>query len=173
MRREEKAQYIEKLQSALSDAEVIVTTRFTGIGVESLNKLRNDLRASGGSYRVVKNTLLRRAVNDTDMAPLVEGLKGPVALAYSSSNPVETAKALKAFSKENALLVIEGGIMSGRALSAADIDALAELPSLDQLRAQMLALLQAVPQQLLRVLQAPSRDFVGVLEARRREQEEA
>jgi large subunit ribosomal protein L10 len=96
-----------------------------------------------------------------------------VALAYSSSNAVETAKALKAFSKTNELLVIEGGILSGRTLSAGDIDALAELPSLDQLRGQFLGLLEAVPQKLLRVLQAPSRDFVGVLEARRRQQDEA
>ena len=173
MRREEKAQYIENLQAALADAEVIVTTRFQGIGVESLNQLRSNLRASGASYKVVKNTLLRRALSDTDMAPLAEGLKGPVALAYSSTNPVETAKALNEFSKDNELLVIEGGIMAGRALTAADVEALAKLPSLDQLRGQFLGLLQAVPQQLLRVLQAPSRDLVGVLDARRRQQEEA
>ena len=173
MRREEKAQYIENLQSALSTAQVIVTTRFQGIGVEDLNELRSQLRASGASYKVVKNTLLRRAVNDTDMAPISDGLKGPVALAFNDSNAVETAKALKAFNKTNKLLVIEGGLLSGRTISADDIDALAELPSLDQLRGQFLGLLQAVPQQLLRVLQAPSRDFVGVLEARRRQQEEA
>lgn len=173
MRREEKAQYIENLQAALSDAQVIVTTRFQGIGVESLNQLRSELRASGASYRVVKNTLLRRAIADTDNAPILEGLKGPVALAYSNTNPVETAKTLQAFNKTNELLVIEGGILSGRTLSAEDIDALAKLPSLDQLRGQFLGLMQAVPQKLLRVLQAPSRDFVGVLDARRRQQEDA
>lgn len=173
MIREEKAQYIENLATELSNAQVIVTTRFQGIGVDSLNILRSDLRASGASYKVVKNTLLRRAVEGTDKAPIVDGLKGPVALAYSATNAVETAKALKAFSKKNDLLVIEGGLMSGRVLSADDISALADLPSLDQLRGQFLGLLQAVPQKLLRVLQAPSRDFVGVLEARRRQQEEA
>ena len=167
MRPEEKAQYVENLEAALSTAQVIVKTRFQGIDANDINELRSQLRTAGASYRVVKNSLLRRVVNDTDMAPLADGLKGPIALAYAEANAVDTAKALKAFGKTNKLLVIEGGLLSGKTLSADDVEALAELPSLDQLRGKLLGLLQAVPQKLLGVLQAPARDFVGVLEARR------
>jgi large subunit ribosomal protein L10 len=172
VRREEKVKYVESLQAELSNAQVVVKTRFQGIGVESLNQLRSELRASGASYRVVKNTLLRLAVRDTDLAPLADDLKGPIALAYSTTNAVDTAKALKTFSKTQKLLLIDGGMLSGKTLSAEDVDALAKLPSLDQLRGQFLSLLQAVPQKFLRVLQAPSRDLVGVLEARRHQLDE-
>ncbi len=173
MNRQEKIEYVEGLKRDLESAELILLTRFTGLDVPSMTEFRAKLREVGTSYRVVKNTLLRRAAEGTPCEDLVADLKGPVAIAFTGGDAVCAAKAVTDFAKVSEHLVVEAGLLSGKALLPDQVKAIAELPSLDQLRAQLLATMLAVPQKLLRVLSAPARDLVGVLEARKRALEEA
>lgn len=167
-----KKAYVADLEENVLGSDLILKTRFTGLDVAKMTALRTTVREVGGGYKVVKNTLLRRAAADTPAAAIAEDLKGPVALAYTSGDPVALAKALSDFAKDTEVFEIEGGLLSGKPMSTEDVTALASLPSMEQLRAQFLGVLQAVPQKLLRVLQAPSRDLVGVLAARQRALEE-
>jgi len=173
LRRETKQEYIAGLKEQLLDSQFVLRTRFTGLDVSSMTALRANLRNSGTGYKVVKNTLLRLAVEGTQYESLVEDLKGPIALAFSSEDPVATAKVLTEFAKDAECFTLEQAVLDGKALSASDIETLAELPSMDVLRAQFLGLLQSVPQKFLGVLEAPGRELVGVLAARQRELEEA
>ena len=173
MNREEKIAYVETLKEGLSSAQIVLRTRFTGLSVSRMTELRKNLRDAGVRYRVVKNTLLRRAVEGTEYESLVEDLKGPIALAYSSEDVVGVAKTLTDFAKDEELFLVENGVLSGKALSAADVVSLASLPSKDQLRGQFLSVLQSVPRNLLGVMQAPSRDLLGVLNARKDSLEDA
>ena len=173
MRREEKIAYVESLRESLSGAQIVLRTRFTGLSVPRITELRKSLREAGVRYRVVKNTLLRHAVEGTEFESLVRDLKGPIALAFSSGDAVGVAKALTEFAKDEEIFKVENGVLSGKELSAADVVSLAALPGKDQLRAQFLSLLQSVPRDLMGVMQAPSRDMLGVLNARKESLEDA
>ncbi len=173
MRKEEKTEYVAELRDALSGSQIVLRTRYQGLDVAKMTALRKDLREKGVRYKVVRNTLLRRAVEGTDYEPLVRDLKGPIALAFTEEDAVVTAKALTDFAKDEDLFTVDGGVLDGKELDASQIQSLASLPGKDQLRAQLLCLLQTVPQRLLGVLQAPARDMVGVIEARRKNLEEA
>jgi large subunit ribosomal protein L10 len=132
-----------------------------------MTSLRRKVRHTGARYQVVKNNLLKLAVEGTYLESLVEDLKGPIALAYASEDVVGVAKALSEVAEDLEVFQVEGGVLSGKAIQASSIEALSKLPSKDALRAQLLGLLESVPRNLLGVLQAPSRDMLGVLSARK------
>ena len=167
MRREEKETYVEELRQSLLDAQIIVRTRFTGVNAGEMTELRSKVRHTGARYQVVKNNMLKLAVAGTHLESLVEDLKGPIALAYASEDVVGVAKALSEVAKDLEVFQVEAGVLSGKAIEASSVEALAKLPSKDALRAQLLGLLESVPRTLLGVLQAPSRDMLGVLNARK------
>jgi large subunit ribosomal protein L10 len=173
VRKEEKTQYVDELREAMKGSQIVLRTRYSGLNVAKMSALRKQLSESGVRYKVVRNTLLRRAVEGTDYEPLVRDLKGPIALAFTEEDAVATAKVLTDFAKGEEVFSIDIGVLDGKELSAAQIQSLASLPGKDQLRAQLLSLLQTVPQRLLGVLQAPARDMVGVIEARRKNLDEA
>jgi large subunit ribosomal protein L10 len=141
MNRQQKEQAISELREDLDGVAVVVVTDYCGLDVAKLVELRRQLRAESVDYRVVKNTLAKLAIEGTDMEFLSDHLQGPVALAWSSDDPVAPAKVLSKFIKENEQLEIKAGYLAGKELDLAGIKAFAELPSMDEFRAKFLSVL--------------------------------
>ncbi len=173
MRKEEKQQIAEDLRDRFSKVAIIVLTDYKGLNVTAMNDLRRKLRAEEIEYQVVKNTLLTRASEDTDVALIKDYFKGPSAIALSYDDPISPAKVLSQFAKENDKLEIKVGVMNGQVLDANAIRALAKLPSREVLLGQFLSALNAVPASFVRTIAEVPRSFVGVLAAVRDQKEAA
>ncbi len=173
MRKEEKQQIAEDLRDRFSKVAIIVLTDYKGLNVTAMNDLRRKLRAEEIEYQVVKNTLLTRASEDTDVALIKDYFKGPSAIALSYDDPISPAKVLSQFAKENDKLEIKVGVMNGQVLDANAIRALAKLPSREVLLGQFLSALNAVPASFVRTIAEVPRSFVGVLAAIRDQKEAA
>lgn len=145
MNRSEKTAIIEQIRSRAADANIVVVTDFKGMSVEELTRLRVAIREAGGEYYVVKNTLARIALADTAHAPISGDFKENCAIALGFSDPVAIAKAVSDFVKTSKLLKVRHGSLDGKALNAVEIDALAKLPSREQLLAHALSTMNAVP----------------------------
>jgi len=165
IRKEEKAAIVSQLKEAFSDYKVLVLADYRGLDVSSMNALRKQLRESGVTFRVVKNTLLRIASEGTDVEQIQDLFVGPTAMAISTEDPVAPAKVLREFAKDNEALKIKGGILSGKPLTVADIEGLANLPDRDVLLAQLLSVLNASQTGLVNVLSGVIRGFLNVLHA--------
>lgn len=173
MNRKSKAQQVEELREIFDGNQLTVLARYDGLAVRHMVDLRSRLREVDGGFRVVKNTLARRAVEDTDAKPLESQMVGPTAVAWSKADAVQVAKVLQKFAKENPQLEIRAGLLSGgEVLGAEDVERLSKMPGKQELRGMLLGALADVPRRLLGVLQASARDMAGVLEARRRDLEE-
>ena len=165
MLRAEKAQVIDDLNAVFGEAGVIVVTHYKGLTVAEISDLRTRMRAAGASFRVTKNKLAQRAADGTSFAALSSLFKGPTAIAYSK-DPTAAPKIVTEFGKKNEKLQIVGGGLSGTLLDAASVRALAELPSLDQLRGKIIGLLNAPASRLVGLLQAPGGQVARALAAR-------
>lgn len=165
MDRQSKHQFVEQLREKLKTASLVVVTRQTGLNVTEMDELRGQVREVQAFFKVPKNTLARLAVKETPHAALEPLLTGPTALAYSQ-DPIAAAKAVCGFSKKNPKLEIVGGILNGAVLKISDLKALAELPSLDELRGKFLGLLVAPSSKLAQVLAAPGAQVARVLQAK-------
>lgn len=173
MERSEKETNISMLKEKLAKAQSLVLADFRGLTVEADTKLRNEFRASGCEYRVVKNALLGKAVKGTPMeAALDKLLAGPTAIAYSFEDPAAPAKVAAKIAKAEEKFTIKGGFVDGRALDVKGVEALSALPGKDELRATFLATLLAVPQNFVRLTIAAQQNFVFLLSAREREQQD-
>ena len=148
-----KSAALENLKGVFEGAGVVVVTHYTGLTVAEMTKLRGMLRKDGAHFKVVKNRLAKIALGGAGGDKAQELFQGPVAIAYSP-DPVSAAKAADEFSKENSKLVIIGAVMGEQVLDAKGVEALAKLPSLDQLRGKLIGLLQAPAGQLARVVSA-------------------
>lgn len=155
MNREEKTELLNMLHEVFSNAESVVITEYLGLTVAEADELRNKVRDAGASLRVTKNRIARLAVKDTKFEGLADLFKGPVAMAYAS-DPIAACKACVEFAKNNEKLVIIGGALSDKALTLDEIKALAAIPSMDELRAKLVGLLQAPAAKLARVTKAYS-----------------
>ncbi|MBP5215092.1 MAG: 50S ribosomal protein L10 [Alphaproteobacteria bacterium] len=155
MNREEKTELLNLLNEVFSNSESIVVTEYLGLTVAEAEDLRKKIREAGASLRVTKNRIARLALKGTKFEGLTDFFKGPVAIAYAN-DPISACKACVEFAKENEKLVIMGGALSDRALSVADIKQLASIPSMDELRAKLVGLLQAPAAKLARVTKAYS-----------------
>ncbi len=155
MNREEKTELLNMLHEVFSNAESVVITEYLGLTVAEADELRNKVRDAGASLRVTKNRIARLAVKDTKFEGLADLFKGPVAMAYAS-DPIAACKACVEFAKNNEKLVIIGGALSDKALTLDEIKALASIPSMDELRAKLVGLLQAPAAKLARVTKAYS-----------------
>jgi large subunit ribosomal protein L10 len=163
---QEKVEAVEELKTRLRGAKTVVLTEYRGLTVQQLGDLRKQLRGVSAQYKVVKNRLARLAVSSTDLASLSPHLKGPTALVVSKDDAVAVAKALTTFTKTNQALTIKAGYVDGQALDAAGLRALADLPSRDALRSQLVAALQGPLAQLVGLLTAPQRELAYVLAQR-------
>lgn len=143
------------LHEVFSNAESVVITEYLGLTVAEADELRNKVRDAGASLRVTKNRIARLAVKDTKFEGLADLFKGPVAMAYAS-DPIAACKACVEFAKNNEKLVIVGGALSDKALTLDEIKELAAIPSMDELRAKLVGLLQAPAAKLARVTKAYS-----------------
>jgi large subunit ribosomal protein L10 len=164
---------VAELHGKLQRASAAIVTDFKGMTVAEVTELRDALAAEKVDYRVVKNTLMRLASQDTGAAVLEPALKGTCAVAIGYGDPSVPAKIIKKFAKTNDKLKIKAGALGLRLLNEDQIAALAELPPREELLAKLLGTLNAVPTSLVTVLSGVSRAFVGVLASIQREKEKS
>jgi large subunit ribosomal protein L10 len=170
MDRAQKAEQVKDIRSRFDRMSSAVFLDFTGMTVEEVTKLRDAFRAKGVEYKVVKNTLVEKALADQKyVGALGAVLKGMTGIAWSFEEPSIAAKLVKDIGRENDKLKVKAGLLEGEVLSAKAVEEqLATLPSKDEMRARFLATLNAPAQHFVMLLNAPARELVGVLAAKQR-----
>jgi large subunit ribosomal protein L10 len=150
----EKKRQVEEIAAKLKESAATVITDYRGLNVAQMTELRKQLREAGVEFKVLKNTLVSRAADSVELGELNAVLTGPTAIAFSKNDAVAPAKVLSQFAKENEALKIKGGVVEGRIVDVAQIEALASLPSREGLLSMLLS-----------VLQAPIRNFALAVKA--------
>jgi large subunit ribosomal protein L10 len=164
MDRAQKAESIETLKGVFADAGAVVVTHYLGLTVAEMTELRGRLRKEGAALKVVKNRLAQKALDGKAGAGGDALFKGPVAIAFGP-DPVSAAKVTAQYAKDNDKFVVIGALMGETVLDAKGVGALATLPSLDQIRAQLIGLLNAPATKVAGVLQAPAGQLARVVKA--------
>jgi large subunit ribosomal protein L10 len=159
-----KQKLVSEIKETLSDAQLVVITHQSGLTVAQVSDLRRKMRAAGAGYKVAKNRLAMLALKGTKYEGLDQLLKGPTAIAYSS-DPIAAAKVAVTFANSNEKLKIVGGSMGADVLGPDAIKALATLPSLDELRAKLVGMLQTPATRVATILQAPAGQLARVFGA--------
>jgi large subunit ribosomal protein L10 len=170
--RQNKEQLLADYEGGLAKAPHAFLVGYQGISVPQVTELRARLRANGGEYIVVKNTLALRAIDSTALDQLKEHFVGATAVVYTQTDPVVIAKTLTDFVKEAPALKFKAGLVEGRAVPADQIKEIAQLPSRNELLAKLLFLLQSPIVRFARVLNAIPQSFVIVLDEVRKQKEE-
>jgi large subunit ribosomal protein L10 len=163
--RPEKVAVVDEVKDRLRSSSAAILTEYRGLKVGELSTLRRSLRASGGDYKIYKNTLVRFAVKDLGLDELESLLVGPTAIAFVDGDAVGVAKALRDYARTNPNLIVKGGVLGESVLSAADAAALADIPPREVLLARFAGLLAAPMQQFAGLLQALPRNFAYGLKA--------
>jgi large subunit ribosomal protein L10 len=163
--RARKSEIVDGLRGVFSDAGVVVVAHYKGLSVAEVSELRRGMRDAGAAFRVTKNTLAKIALADTPYATLDRLFTGPTAIAWSA-DPIAAPKAAVGFAKRNDKLAIVGGALPGNLLTPEQVRALADLPSIDELRARLVGLLTTPASRLIGVLQAPGGQVARALAAR-------
>jgi large subunit ribosomal protein L10 len=162
---QEKVASVEDLKRRLSGVKTVLLAEYRGLTVQQLNDLRRQLRSVSAEYKIVKNRLARLALSES-LSGVKSLLKGPTGMVISKDDPVAVAKALHTFARTNQALVIKAGYVEGQMLEPAGLKALADLPSKEAIRSQIVGALQGPMAQLVGLLQAPQRELVYVLSQR-------
>ena len=161
--RADKAAELQQLEAAFQGSETAILVDYKGLNVPQVTELRRQLRSAKASYKVVKNTLAKRALKGTSFEALDQHFEGTTAVAYTATDPVALAKTLTTFIKTTPAMAIKAAVVQGRAIKTAEVTDLANMPGKPELYAKLLFLLQAPMQQLVTVLSATPRNFVTVL----------
>ncbi|MGE0750381.1 MAG: 50S ribosomal protein L10 [Variibacter sp.] len=164
MDRAEKSELVASLQQVFKTTQVVVVCHYAGLTVAQMSALRRQMRQAGASVKVAKNRIAKIALEGTDVASISALLKGPTLIAYSG-DPVAAPKIATEFAKANEKLVILGGAMGTTALDPSGVKALAALPSLDELRAKIVGLVQAPATKIAQVVNAPAAKVARVFGA--------
>lgn len=162
----EKTESVQELRERFNGVHTAVLTEYRGLTVRQLSDLRKQLKGAAAEYKVVKNRLARIAIKDSPLDGLGKHLTGPTGVAYTKKDPVPVAKALQAFLRNNPALTIKVGIVEGKVLEPAALKSLADLPSKDALRAQIVGAVQGPMGKIVTLLTAVQGELVRVLEAR-------
>jgi large subunit ribosomal protein L10 len=162
--RAEKQEFIGFLQEVFKASGVVVVAHYSGLTVAQMQKLRKQMKQAGATVKVAKNRLAKIALDGTDVASIAPLLKGPTLIAYSN-DPVAAPKVAVDFAKANDKFVILGGAMGKTSLDTDGVKALATLPSLDELRAKLVGLIQAPATKVAQVVTAPAAKLARVFEA--------
>ena len=163
--RSEKEAVVAEVKTKIDEADAVIVTEYRGLSVTALAGLRQELRKAGCEYRVYKNTLARFAAREAGIEGLDTLLVGPTAIAFVKGDVAAVAKSLKEYARTNPLLVIRGGAVAGKAVSAKDVDVLAELPSREVMLSQFAGMLQAPLVKTAGLLQALPRNMAYGLKA--------
>lgn len=164
MSRTQKEAEVKEIKDLLDDSSLVVLTHYKGLNVSKITSLRGAAINAQSKFKVTKNTLTKLAIEGTDFAPLKEQLSGPTGIVCSQ-DPVAAARVAWDFSKENAELVILGGVLGSQTLDKKGVESLAKLPSMDELRSKLLGTLQAPASKLAGTLAAAPRELTCVLKA--------
>jgi large subunit ribosomal protein L10 len=161
--RAKKTEQVEKLGQELKTVSSLIVTTYSKMTVAQDAELRKTLRNSGAKYAVVKNTLAERAAKGTDAEAVLQNLSGVTSIAYTQGDPVTLAKALSKYAKDNPELTFKAGVVEGRVISIAEIQALATMPSKEEIYSKLLFLMKAPGQSLASVMQAVGRNLAVVV----------
>ena len=169
--RAEKLEAVEAIKGHFARGTAAVFLDFSGMTVAEVSQLRSQFRQNGVTYKVLKNSLVRRALGDAPyVKTLSKALKGMTGIAFSGEEPGAAARVVKAFVKDNEKLKVKAGLLDGQVLDAKTVETqLATLPGKNEARAMLLATMMAPAQRFVMLLNAPARSLVGVLDAKRRQ----
>jgi large subunit ribosomal protein L10 len=168
--RSEKEEMISELNGKFTRAKAVVVAEFSKLDVATVNRLRKKLRDNKVEWKVLKNTLARRAAKGTDVEKVSDDFVGPVAMAISYDDVIAPAKVLAEFSKDMEAIKIRSGVAQGQKIDSAGVMALAKLPGLNELRAQILGMLNQPATKLLRTIKEPSNALARVIKAKSEKQ---
>ena len=161
--KDKKKKELEQLRKDLAEARNLIVAQFKGINVAQDTELRQKIRATNSKYRVVKNTLANIAAKGTPAEGLAKALDGSTAIAYNTSDPVALAKALTAYAKANPLFVFKAGMVEGRVVNIASLNAIASLPSKEELMGKLLFLINAPAQRIAVAISGVARNLAVVV----------
>jgi large subunit ribosomal protein L10 len=163
---QEKIETVEELKASLGGVQSVMLAEYRGLTVAQLSDLRKQLKAVSAEYRIVKNRLARLAIASSPVAGLGSALTGPTGMVLVKGDPVSVAKTLATFARTNQALVVKVGVVEGQMLEPAGLKALADLPSREALRGQLVGALSGPLAQLVGLLQAPHRELAYILSQR-------
>ena len=164
----EKAETVAAVQKRLRAAKLAIVTEYRGLNVDQMTRLRREIRQASGEYQVIKNTLVKLALEGSPYADLERLLEGPNGWVFAYDDPVVLSKALIKFASENDKLAIKGAVFEGQFMDPAKVKVLSQMPSKPELQAKLLATIQAPATQLVRLIQEPGARVARLLETLRK-----
>lgn len=176
MERHEKEQMVSELNEKFTTAESMLAVGFTRLDVTTITDLRKLFRGSGVEYRVIKNTLARLAAKGTPAEELIEHFSGPTAMVFGFDDVVAPAKIVHEFLKEKTnkgKIEVRGGVVQGKKIGVEEVEALAKMPGLPELKSQLLALFNTPATTLVRLISTPAQQIAQVIKAKNETEEEA